>query len=309
MSTNSHNFPKDLLSISDLNSEQIEEVLDAALTLKKNRHTHPKHLFGKTIGILTSKPSLRTRLSFEIGLAELGANSIFIKEEEIGLGQRESYEDVSRVISRLLSGLIIRSHKHENVAQMAQIAKIPIINALTNLEHPCQILADFLTVKEYFGQLKDIKICFIGDGNNVSISLMLGSAIAGLNCTVITPPGHEPPKSSVDKATQLAKHFGSQMPSITNDIQAADSANILYTDVWISMGQDTSKDKALRTFENYQINNQTTRNGEIPVLHCLPAHKGEEITEEIFEKNADLIFTQAENRLHSQKSLLVKLLC
>lgn len=303
-------FPKDLLSIADLNESQINDLLELAGTLKANRFdpSHPKPLIGKSIGILTSKPSLRTRLSFEVGLMELGAHSVFIKNDEVGLGQRESYNDVARVISRYFAAFIVRTHEHNGLLELAKHASIPIINALSDSEHPCQILADFLTIKERFGRLKGVKLCYVGDGNNVAVSLMLGSAITGIEFCLITPSGYEPPKAQVDRASGLAKKNASPLPNITNDLNQASKADILYTDVWISMGQDNSKERIEKDFGPYQINRQVSENGRIPILHCLPAHRGEEITDEAFEDNANLIFDQAENRLHAQKALLLKIL-
>lgn len=301
------NFPKDLVSIADLNHEQVSEILNLALKLKASRYNHPKVLNGKTIGLFSTKPSLRTRLSFETGVFELGGNSLFIRNDEIGLGTRESFADIGRVLSRYLSAFIVRSHDHEGLIELAKYASIPIINALTDQEHPCQILADLLTLKENFTNLKKLKLTYIGDGNNVCASLMLVSAIMGIEFMAITPTGHEPSKNIVNRASQLAKVNGGYMPIITNEPSQAHKADILYTDVWLSMGQDNSKDKLLKDFQNYQINSRLLNSQKIPILHCLPAHKGEEISFDIFEENAELIFDQAENRLHAQKALLMSL--
>lgn len=302
------NFPKDFLSISDLSAEQIADLLELAKEVKTQRHSHPKYLQGKSIGILTSKPSLRTRLSFEVGLMELGAQSLFIKNDEVGLGERESYADIARVISRYFAAFVVRTHEHKGLIELAKYSSIPIVNALSDSEHPCQILADFLTVKETFGKLKGVKLCYIGDGNNVAVSLMLGSALTGIEFSLVAPSGYEPPKNYVDLSSHLAKRNGSPVPNISNDLAVAAEADILYTDVWISMGQESTKEKVKKTFEPYQINKGLTGSRNIPVLHCLPAHREEEITEEVFEQNAKLIFDQAENRLHAQKALLIKLL-
>jgi ornithine carbamoyltransferase len=301
-------FPKDLISITDLNQEQIMELIQLAKNLKENRFSHEQPLKGKTVGLLTTKPSLRTRLSFEVGLFELGANSLFIKNDEVGLGVRESYADVANVISRYLAALIVRSHDHKGLIQLAQNASIPVINALTDAEHPCQALADLLTIYELFGELKAKKLTYLGDGNNVAVSLMLASAITGIEFTAITPAGYEPPKEAVNIAAQLAKKNGSPTPIITNDANHAAEADVLYTDVWVSMGQEGSKEKVSAAFTPYQINSTIMQDKQIPVLHCLPAHKGEEISEKAFEVNKEIIFQQAENRLHAQKALLTKLL-
>ena len=302
-----NSFPKDLISIADLNQAQIIELVELAANLKANRKTHQKLLTGLTGGLLTTKPSLRTRLSFEIGLLELGAHSLFIRNDEVGLGVRESYEDVANVLSRYLSVLIVRSHDHKGLIDLAKHSTIPIINALTDEEHPCQALSDLLTIYEQFNRLKGVKLAYIGDGNNVCVSLMLASAIAGLEFTAITPTGTEPNKDTVNRASQLAKQNGTLAPNITNDPKAVLEADILYTDVWVSMG-DEGKQKSKNIFQNYQINANLLNGKSIPVLHCLPAHKEEEISQEIFDKNKKLIFDQAENRLHMQKAILVKLL-
>jgi ornithine carbamoyltransferase len=302
------NYPKDLLSIADLNLIQILEIVHLAQDCKKRRATYPKQLEGKTVALLTTKPSLRTRLSFEIGLMELGANSLFVRDDEVGLGKRESYADVARVLSRYLSALVVRSHDHAGLSELAKYASIPVINALTQEEHPCQILADLLTIYERFGTFENIKLSYIGDGNNVCTSLMLASAIVGMHFTVIMPIGAEPPKKLVDRATALAKQYENQAPKITNDISEAALADVLYTDVWVSMGDEGAKEKTKKVFAPYQINAGIMGGKNIPVLHCLPAHKDEEIDQKAFEDNSELIFNQAENRLHAQKALLLKLL-
>ncbi len=301
-------FPKDFLSIADLTAEQILELLQLAKRLKKERYTHEKPLTGKTIGLLTTKPSLRTRLSFEIGAMELGAHSLFIRNDEVGLGTRESYSDIANVVSRYLAALVVRSHDQKGLIELAQASSIPVINALTDDEHPCQILADLLTIEETFGKLAGIKLTYVGDGNNVTKSLMLASAILGIEFTAITPSGYEPSKEAVNQASQLARKHNAPSPIISNDVQLIKEADVLYTDVWVSMGQEGSKKSVQDIFGNYQINSNNLGAKDIKVLHCLPAHKSEEISEEVFNQNANLIFDQAENRLHAQKALLVKLL-
>ncbi|MDX1919169.1 MAG: ornithine carbamoyltransferase [Candidatus Caenarcaniphilales bacterium] len=301
-------FPKDLISIADFDKEQILDVLDLAAKLKAERKTHEKSLLNQTVGVLTSKPSLRTRLSFEVAIIELGGNSLFIKNEEVGLGMREEAEDIAKVVSRYLSSMVVRAHEHKHVVDLAKHASIPVINALTDLEHPCQILADLLTIKENFGKFEKIKLGYVGDGNNVTNSLMLASAICGLEFYAITPPGHEPSKKYVDWSSELAKRYSAPAPTVTNDVDEISKMDILYTDVWVSMGDDTPKEKIQDVFQPYQLSKENLKNKNIPVLHCLPAHKEEEISKEVFDANSELIFSQAENRLHAQKSVLIKLL-
>ena len=298
------NYPRDFLSSADLLLAQYLELIDLAADLKRNRYDHPKKLSGLNVGIFSTKPSLRTRLSFEIAINELGGNALFIRNDEIGLGTRESYEDVAQVLSRYLAAFIVRSNDQVGLHKLAEHATIPIINALTDQEHPCQILADLLTLHERFGDLKGLKLAYIGDGNNVSQSLMLASAIVGIELTVITPPGHEPNNHYLDLSQKLAAKSEHVYPMVCNDISLAKGMDALYTDVWHSMGQEGGPKQA---FKGYQVNADIIGDRQISVMHCLPAHKGEEISEETFEQNAKLIFDQAENRLHAQKALLYKL--
>ena len=300
-------FPQSFLSIANLQAAQIQSVINLALKLKNQTQNENQDLLrGKVIGLYTTKPSLRTRLSFEVGIRQMGGHSLFIQDQEIGFGKRESGSDIAQVLSRYLDAFIVRSHDHLGLKELAQFAQIPIINALTDQEHPCQALADFLTIQENFGKLAGIKLSYVGDGNNVCHSLMLGSAILGLEFVAITPNGREPAKDIVNQASHLAKQNGNQAPVICDNLHEAQKADILYTDVWQSMGQENSLEKTKQIFAPYQLNNQSV--GQIPVLHCLPAHKGAEISEELFNQNASLIFRQAENRLHAQKALLIKLL-
>jgi len=298
---------KHFLSINDLDPEQFINILDSATQLKANRRNHEKTLTGQVGGIITTKPSLRTRLSFEIGLLELGAKALFVRNEEVGLGERESYADIVRVLERYLDFLIVRTHDHQGLIEMVKYSSsLNIINALTSEEHPCQILADFLTIKENFKTFKNLKLTYIGDGNNVCHSLMLAASLLGVEFTAITPAKYEPNAKYIDLAIQNTKKFSGKEPKITNDIQKALEADILYTDVWVSMGE-SADNKSQSDFENYKINENLLKNKNIPVLHCLPAHKDQEISDGVFEKNAKLIFDQAENRLHAQKALMLHL--
>ncbi len=300
-------FPKDFLSIADFNLEQINQVLTLASKLKKERPKHKQVLKDKIIGVFTTKPSLRTRISFEIAILELGGKTLFIKDDEIGLGSRESYSDVSQVLSRYFNAFIIRSNDHKGLLELASISKISIINALTDEEHPCQILADLLTLQEIFGELKGLKLSYIGDANNVSNSLMLASVIIGIEFKIICPDEFKPQEKYIKKAKNLAKEYNSPQIQISNNPNECIDADVLYTDTWISMGQKVEKNHKEK-FSKYQLNSDLLKNKNIPVLHCLPAHKGEEISIELFEKNSNNIFNQAENRLHAQKALLEILL-
>lgn len=299
---------KHFLSSADFDKEQYLELLRIATESKQKVHNN-LILNNKVAGIYTNKPSLRTRISFEVGIKELGGSSIFIKNDEISLGEREDYQDVARVLSRYLDLFIVRSHDQAGLETLAKYSDIPIINALTNKEHPCQALADVLTLTQYFTDIKGLKLTYIGDGNNVTHSLAIISAILGIELTIITPPEHEIHNDYLDLSMQLATKYNHPMPVCCNDPVVAQYADVVYGDVWSSMGDDSGdQDKVNNKFQPYQINAELLGNKNIKVLHCLPAHKGEEITEEIFEQNANIIFDQAENRLHAQKAIMQMLL-
>lgn len=257
-----------------------------------------------------SKPSLRTRLSFEIGMAKLGGKSYVIKQDEIILGKRESVEDTARVISKYADAVTIRTFAHSDVEQFAKFSSIPVVNALTDLSHPCQIMADLLTVYETFKTFKGLKLAYIGDGNNVTNSLLTGCASFGIDITAICPYGFEPKKEEILKAQKIAEKTGSKIEIVSNPYVGVKGANIVYTDVWASMGQENEIETRKEIFKNYQINNdlmKNTANNSI-VLHCLPAHKGQEIAEETFELHSDSIFNQAENRMYAQMAILASII-
>lgn len=295
---------RDFLSSADLSRASFDKIINKAEELKLNRKEHFRSLKNKIGGVFTTKPSLRTRISFEVALIELGAKVLFLKDEEIGLGTRESYADVGNVISRYLDLFIVRSNDQRGLKELAECSSIPVVNALTDKEHPCQALADLLTIKEKFSILEGLKLTYVGDGNNVANSLMLSSAINGMEFTLICPQGYEPEKYYVEKAEKLAEKNKSPKPVISNDMKLCKKADVLYTDVWVSMGQAKDIRSVKEDFSKYQLNSEALGGKNIPVLHCLPAHKGEEISSELFEKNSALIFEQAENRLHGQKAIL-----
>ena len=257
-----------------------------------------------------SKPSLRTRLSFEIGMKKLGGETSVIKQDEIILGKRESIEDTARVISKYADGVTIRTFAHNDVELFAKYSSIPVVNALTDLSHPCQIMADLLTLKETFNTLKGLKIAYVGDGNNVVNSLMTACSILGIDISVATPLGYEPDKNVSDIAKKIAQKSGSHIEILQDPIEAAKGVNAFYTDVWTSMGQEAEYEKRKEIFKNYQINeelmNHTNKNAII--LHCLPAHKGEEITKDVFEKYQKAIFDEAENRMYAQMAILATIM-
>jgi ornithine carbamoyltransferase len=303
---------KDLLSLRDLSATGIGRILRAAAALK-NTHSRgrgKKPLEGKVLGLFFSKPSTRTRISFQVGMAHLGGTALVIPPADIQLRRGETLEDTARVLSRYLDGLIIRTFEQSELEDWARHASVPVINGLSDLFHPCQILADILTVKEHFGRLKGVKIAYIGDGNNVAHSWLLAAGILGLDLTLAVPKGFDPLPEVLREARERFRGPGDPPRVVRDPAAAARGADVLYTDVWTSMGQEKEKMRRLKAFRKYQING--TLLGEAApgavVMHCLPAHRGEEITADVIDGPQSLILDQAENRLHLQKALLVKYL-
>lgn len=299
---------RDFVSLSDFNKDEITYLLNYASELKEQtkKGVLTPVLKDKNLVLIFSKPSLRTRVSFEIGMRQLGGNSLTLKQDEINLGVRETIADSARVLSRYADCVMIRTFAHSDVEEFAHYADVPTINGLTDNSHPCQIMADLLTIKEHFGTLEGLKLTYVGDGNNVAHSLLVGCAIVGMNVTIGCPQGFEPSQKYLDLALEIAKKSGSKVEVVHNPQFAVKDANIIYTDVWASMGQESETDKRKEIFKPYQINQtlcDAAANDAI-VLHCLPAHREEEITHEVLEKNADIIFEQAENRMHAQKAIM-----
>jgi ornithine carbamoyltransferase len=295
---------RDFLNISDLSKKEIEQIIDYAVKLKKDRFMD-RSLEGKSIGLVFMKPSTRTRISFEVGVYQMGGQPIYIQGSSTQMSRGEDIKDTARVLSRYLDGLVIRTYSHKEVEELAEYSDFPVINALTDYAHPCQVLADFQTIYEIFGTLEGLKLTYIGDGNNMANTLLIGCALMGIDVSIASPEGYEPNGKAVAEALKYAAETGAKV-EITNDPkEAVKGAHILYTDVWVSMGQEGEKDK-VNLFKNFSINEELVKEAEknAVVMHCLPAHKGEEITEDIFERFADVIFTQAENRLHAQKALM-----
>jgi len=297
---------RDLLSIADLNSEEIQELLNFAQQLKAGEATTKREL---VLGLLFYKASTRTRVSFSVAMYQLGGQVIDLNPKQTQVGRGEPIEDTARVLARYLDVLAIRTFDHKDLETFAEYAEIPIINALTDLEHPCQILADFLTVKENFGSLDGITLTYVGDGNNMAHSLLLGGALVGMNIRIASPDGYMPNPEIVAKAKQLAGNNSEII--ITNDaIAAVENAQVIYTDVWASMGQEDSADSRIPVFQPYQVNEKLVAYGDRDaiVLHCLPAHRGEEITASVIEGQQSRVWDQAENRMHAQKALLASVL-
>ena len=298
---------KHLLKLQDLSKEEICSILNMADQLKyeKKHGIEHKRLAGKSLGMIFQKSSTRTRVSFEVGMYDLGGQALFLSSNDLQIGRGEPVEDTARVLSRYLDGIMIRTYKQEEVEKLAEYGSVPIINGLTDYCHPCQVLADLMTIREYKGAIQGNKLTYIGDGNNMANSLIVGGIKMGMKVSVACPKGYEPDSDIMKWAAQNGEF------QCTEDIlDAAKDADVLYTDVWASMGQEAEAAERKKIFVNYQINDKVmaVAKKDAMVQHCLPAHRGEEITAEVFEAHADEIFDEAENRLHVQKAVLVKCL-
>lgn len=294
---------RDFLTIWDLSKDEIENLIKRALQLKSGADKNKCPLIGKSIGLFFEKPSTRTRVSFEVGIYQLGGQSIYLNPREIQLGRGESIADTARVLSRYLNGIILRTYAHSSVEEFASHATVPVINGLSDIHHPCQALADLMTIMEKKGRLKGIRLAYIGDGNNVANSLIEASARTGINITIACPEGYEPDPNVLDRAR--SDSLG-EIIILRNPKEAVGRADVIYTDVWVSMGQEDDAEKKKSKFKDYQINSQLLQcaKEDAIVLHCLPAHRGEEITDEIMDGPHSAVFDQAENRLHTEKALL-----
>ncbi len=295
---------RDFLNISDLTKEEVLEVVKYAGKLKKDRFSD-QSLKGKSIGLIFMKPSTRTRLSFEVGVYQMGGQPLYITGSSTQLSRGEDIKDTGRVMSRYLDGIVIRTYSHSEIERLAKYFDGPVINALTDYLHPCQILADLQTIYEQLGTLKNIKIAYIGDGNNVANTWLIAGGLIGLNVSVATPEGYEPSGKAVYEAVNLCKTSKGEILLTNDPVEAVKDADVVYTDVWVSMGQEGEKEKK-EHFRGFTVDIELLRyaSKKAIVMHCLPAHKGEEITEEVFEQFSDVIFEQAENRLHAQKALM-----
>ena len=299
---------KNLLKLLDLSTEEIIGILDLADQLKYERkHNIPHELLkGQTLGMIFQKSSTRTRVSFETGMYQLGGHALFLSSRDLQIGRGEPVQDTARVLSRYLDGIMIRTFEQKEVEDLAKFGSIPVINGLTDFCHPCQVLADLMTIREKFGSFSGVKMCFIGDGNNMANSLIVGGLKVGMNVAVATPDGYKPDGAVLE----FTKGHGDKFALETDPFLAASGADILITDTWTSMGEEAEKEERKKIFKDYQINRQllVAANAGAMVQHCLPAYRGQEITEEVFEEHADEIFNEAENRLHAQKAVMVKLM-
>ncbi len=300
----------DLLSIADLGPDGVRAALDLALAVKARPADYRDTLAGKQVVLVFEKPSLRTRLTFEVATSGLGGNSFFLDQRGDRLGVREPISDVARNLERWVDGIVLRTFEHSTVTEMAQWASIPVVNGLSNREHPCQALADFMTLQEKLGDLRKIKLAYIGDGNNMAHSLLLTAACAGSAMAVATPAGYEIDAAIASAARSLAKVSGAKI-EITNDpVAAVHGADAVYTDVWASMGQEDQAEARKSVFAPFQVNEELMAHARQRAIfmHCLPAHRGDEVTSAVFDSQRSVVFDQAENRLHVQKAILLMLL-
>ena len=296
---------KHLLKLMDLSEKEIIEILNLADQLKYEKKNGIEHhiLKGKSLGLIFEKSSTRTRVSFEVGMYDLGGTALFLSSRDLQIGRGEPVQDTARVLSRYLDGIMIRTFDQSEVEDLAKYGSIPIINGLTDYCHPCQVLADLMTIREHKGVLKGKKLCYVGDGNNMTNSLIVGGIKMGMEVSVACPKGYEPDAELMKWAAENGKFTCTE-----SVLEAAKDADVLYTDVWASMGQEAEVEERKKIFKGYQINSDVmaVAHADAMVMHCLPAHRGEEITEDVLEAHADEIFDEAENRLHAQKAVLVK---
>ena len=304
---------RDLLSIHELTVGEVEEILELAAELKAKQKAGIEHklLAGKTLGMIFEKSSTRTRVSFETGMYQLGGQALFLSNRDLQLGRGEPIKDTARVLSRYLDGIMIRTYGQERVVELAEYSDVRVTNAVTDLLHPCQVLTDLLTIKEHKGKkLKGLKMAYVGDGNNMTNSYMYGCAKAGMEFVAATPEDYRPDETVTRQAMEDAKATGASIKLVTDPVEAVKGADIVVTDTWASMGQEEEHDARKKIFAPYQVNKELMAHADkrAIVMHCLPAYRGEEITEEVLEANADVIFDEAENRLHTQKAIMALLM-
>lgn len=303
---------KDLISLHDLTSEEVKGLLELGLKLKKEQKSGIEHhiLKGKSLGMIFTKSSTRTRVSFEVGMTQLGGYPLFLSSNDIQLGRGETIYDTAKVLERMLDGIMIRTYAHQDVLDLAKYADIPVINALTDLLHPCQVLADLMTAYEHKGKLEGLKLAYIGDGNNMAHSLMYGCAKAGMDCAIATPDNYQCDSEVVANAKDDFKKSGRELILTNDPVEAIKNADVVYTDTWVSMGQEAEKAERQKIFMPYQVNGalMSHADSEAVFMHCLPAYRGYEVTEEVIDGPQSVIFDEAENRLHAQKAVMATLM-
>ena len=303
---------KDLISLHDLGSDEVKGLLELGLKLKKELKSGIEHhiLKGKTLGMIFTKSSTRTRVSFEVGMTQLGGYPLFLSSNDIQLGRGETIHDTAKVLERYLDGIMIRTYAHSDVIELAEEANIPVINALTDLLHPCQVLADLMTTYEHKGKLEGLKLAYIGDGNNMAHSLMYGCAKVGMDCAIAAPKGYECNSEVVENAKADFKASGRTLILTEDPVEAIKNADVVYTDTWVSMGQESEKTERQKIFMPYQVNKELFKNADSDAvfMHCLPAYRGFEVTEDVIDGPPSVLFDEAENRLHAQKAVMATLM-
>ncbi|MNO56932.1 Ornithine carbamoyltransferase [compost metagenome] len=303
---------RDFIELTDYTTEEIQYLIDLAVEIKRKQKNGEEYqpLKGKTVGLIFEKSSTRTRVSFEVGTYQLGGHALFLSKNDIQLGRGETIADTAGVMSRYLDGIMIRTFGHDKVVDLARYATVPVINGLSDLAHPCQVLADFQTVYEHKGELKGLKLAYIGDGNNMAHSLMIGGAKLGVHVSVASPEGYEPDPQIVADAQEIAKATGAVIEVVRDPKAAVRDADVIYTDVWASMGFEEEQKAREIAFKDYQVDEQLAKYAKPDYLfmHCLPAHRGEEVSEGVIDGEHSIIFDQAENRLHAQKALMAALI-
>jgi len=300
----------DFLSVRDMSGKEILATLSLARSMKANRRKYRKVLDGKALALILEKPSLRTRASFDVGIQQLGGFSLYLSPAEISLGKRESIHDVAKNLERMVEGIMIRTFAHQIVLDLAKYANVPVINGLSDYSHPCQAIADFMTLQEKKKKLKGLKLCYVGDGNNVAHSLMFAGARLGVNVTVACPPGYEPNAAATGQAMEDAKETGARIDIVHDPLEGVKNADAVYTDVWASMGQEAEAEVRRKVFTPYQVNSSLMAKAKRDAIfmHCLPAHRGDEVTDEVIDSKQSVVFDEAENRLHAQKAILYQLM-
>lgn len=299
-------YQRDLLSIEDLTLEDIENIFTMTDFLKSKEGNSHRPLSGKSVGLYFEKPSTRTRVSFEVGVYQLGGYPIYLDTKTLQIGRGETISDTARTLSRYLDCIVARTLKDETIRELALYADIPVVNALTDREHPCQVLGDIYTVKEHFGSYKNLKFSFVGDGNNVANSLLLLCSKLGIDFAIASPEGYHIKKDLAEKALENAKISGANINFYNDPLDAVKNADIIYTDVWVSMGEEIEAEKRYRDFKGFQVNNELIKmaHPNVKIMHCLPAMRGKEITDDVMDGPNSIVFDQAENRLHIQKAIL-----
>lgn len=299
---------KSLVSINDLTLEEMNQIFDVSKTLKEKKLTGEPHriLEGKTLGMIFSKPSTRTRISFQAGIYQLGGTGMYFGPNDLQLGKSENINDTAKVLSRYLDGIMIRTFSHQDVVDLARFGSIPVINGLTDLLHPCQVMTDLFTILEKKGTLRKLKLTYLGDGNNMAHSLLYGCSKVGMDLTLATPSDYKPNEEIVKGALDNAKYMGSKINIVTDPVEAVKDADVIYTDVWASMGQEAEAEERRKHFVQYQVNPELVENAkdDYIFMHCLPAHRGDEVVDDVIDSNNSVVFDEAENRLHVQKAIM-----